>query len=349
MLVGLHGMSRGIFVLAGLLAVTLVLSYLTWTGKDTLARQEGITLVAGSPDDLGGLVWRADESEIELVALEDEHGRFLRVRVTEQVPGQEGFVPREGSEIPEPEEVFEERRVTFTGGSRAHTLTEALVPLIADRRLAGLSAERLETLGFGEDVRGSLNMTVRGTEQAFELGGQTHGGAARYLRLPGEQDVYLLNAGPLRPLERSGRGLMKRELHDFSRSDIESVVVASDGRRAEIVQREGEDGAARPFFADAADPDRRVEQYGNWIGKLLALRVREYVQEDELPEGLEQVASMEFKVAGSKLPVRMELFLLAGDDGEDRWYARSDHTRVLVSLPRQPAESVAADLDAVLP
>ncbi|MFW5878870.1 MAG: DUF4340 domain-containing protein [Myxococcota bacterium] len=242
-----------------------------------------------------------------------------------------------------------EKIVTFTGGLQARRVVEAATPLIATRKLPEVSPERLEAMGL-EGTQSRLELSAGGKTHVFELGGRTYGGGHQYLRRAGTSEVYLIEAGPFRPVEHGARRLMRRDPIGMRRNQIEKVSVESvDGRRVDMVHQGRDSQGPRSFFANADEPDRRVEEYGNWIGKVLALRVFDYVPAEDVPLEMEPVLLLAFEGEGSLGRVEVEIHRLTGEDGEESWYARSDYTRAVVSLPRSAAGSIVADLDGILP
>lgn len=364
-------MSRGVYTLGGLLIVALVLSYISWTHEASAPSAGGVRLADISSDSFEALRWKTPESTVEIEAQSDAHGRWLRVTV--ESPGRNGEAAEaaaedgagEDSEEAEQEPGGEEGedspgsngrdggagsgdRIIFTGGPQARRAVDAVSPLFATRRVEGVTDERLEAMGFVGPER-TLELVERGTSHLFELGGRSYGGGFQYLRRPGERAVYLVEAGPLRPLEHGARRLMQRELIGTRRNDIERLKVQSaEGGELTIVHQRRGSEPGRSFFADSAEPDRPMGQYDNWIGKVLALRAVDYPREEELSGELELVVRLAFQAAGSSRPALVDIFREVGAKHEERWYARSDHARALVSLPGAATSEVIADLGAVM-
>ncbi len=376
-------MNRSVYTLGGLLFVALVLSYLSWTQKPDVSAEGKVRLVDISSDTLERFVWATPEERVEVSALEDAHGDWLRVAVErlparkkplatneEDIaaePGEEGEGGHDESDPGPDQEPGDERETTgeggsssvgngkvgseakviFTGGPQARRLVDAIAPLLATRSLENVGDDRLEAMGF-EGSETSMKIVGRGRTHVFEVGGMTHGDGYRYIRRPEGRDVYLVQAGPLRTLEHGARRLMQRELLDLRRPDIEKVTVRSaDGRIVTMVHRAREGESRRSYFANQEEPDRPMQQYDNWIGSLLSLRATSYLEEDRAPSILEPVAQLAFETEEASQPIGVDLLRGVDEQGEEQWFARTDHTRSLVSLQKSAAEALMGDLDAI--
>jgi hypothetical protein len=84
-----------------------------------------------------------------------------------------------------------------------------------------------------------------------------------------------------------------------------------------------------------------------WLSKVFRLRSRGYVQADEQPTAPETVFTLDL-VGEDKTTTHIEILRGQDPEGETAWYARSDHTRGLVTLHATAASEAAQDLDSVL-
>lgn len=330
-------MRRQVVVLGVLLAGALALSYVSFTHQTVAVpgdRTEVVSVTAAALDavrfvDAGSPAPKADAGvseappprrRVELEARTDALGRWWTVTTTEG-----------------------EKRHVFTGGRSADRLVEELAPLYAYRVLTQVPEEKMEALGVGQGAA-SLELVRGGRTWRFAVGGTTWGAERRYLRPEGTQEVWVVDGGPFRLLEKADATLPERELVGLERRDLARVRVAADGRRVEIVQHHRDDRRSA-YWARSDTPDRKSELFENWINKVYRLRAEDYVAEARRPEGLEPVVSLEFDGDAARVPVEI---LRATKDGQTTWYARSGQTRALVRLRPATAGEVAADVAAVL-
>lgn len=353
---------RQVVTLSVALAVSLVGSYLTWTADDEVA-VEGAPLYSASAADISKLEWRSDKRDVVMEARKDARGDHHWVTVTtrKEVPVQDevaSAVPTDASDADPPEEpeeavgqaeeaaekqtVTEETTKQFLANASAAETWTAFAPLHALRELGAASSMDLSALGFDEPT---ATLVVHRRSGALELvlGGQTYGSKDYYARL-GDK-VYLVDDATVRPLQFADQRLMERSLHPLEEKEIERVSVTDGARGIELVQQNRDD-RAKAFWARSETPDTADDGAATWLGKLMRLRLTEYVDEASLAGPPERVFAV--TITGKGGTWSAELLRVAGEGTQEEWFARSEHNRGLVRVIRSVAADIAADLDGIL-
>ena len=339
-------MNRSLLIYAALLLGSLGWAYQTWTHEDELALAEKVVLLPGSPDELVSVAYRSPELELTLEFREDEAGRYAWGRAEpkgaaleppEPPPVEEGMEPLPPPPVPEPEE--------FKVGKTGDPVIEALAPFVAKRRIEGIADEDLGELGLAEP-ESSLEITRKGKEpKVFELGSNVFGGAGVYLRDPADGAIYLVEARLIRPLQGGARTLPDRDLTGIDERKVERVTLRVGDRQASFTQHNPDDIEAR-FWSVAGQEDENLAANA-WIGKILTLRSSRYVQEGQTPVDLAH--AFDYQVAGQDdTVVTVEVLRNFDDEGQEQFFARSEHTRGLVQLPRAAVSEASANLESVL-
>jgi hypothetical protein len=348
---------KQVALFGGLLAVSLVGSYLTWTAEDTPDVSEGVTVVAGTG--LTEIAWAGEKKDIQVVQDKDDKGAFFRVTFTErkevtkpppapepepepaegeEAEGEEAegeTEETEPEEAPEPEVEIEETTKVFTGNASAEELWEAFTPLRGLRQLSISADTDLASFGL---VEPEATLTLTGGVE-LKVGAEAYGTRDRYVSYQG--NVFLIDDKTLRPLQFANTRLVERRLHGIDEADIETVQVVRGSDTRVLVQKNADD-RAKAYWADRESPDDKDIEAGTWLGKMFKLRAQSYVDTADAPAQLTPVFT--FAVSGDGESWQVEI--LSGDkDGQEAWYARSDFTRSLTQLTRSLAQEAIADLD----
>lgn len=336
-------MNRSLIVYGALLLGSLGWAYQTWTHADELELAEKVVILPGKAEQLTSVVYRGKDVELSIELREDERGRYAWGHAVPQAPAEPPPTPADGSEPPPPPEPEE-----FKVGKAGDPVLEALAPFVAKRRLEGVTEADLEALGLSPEPEATLEITREGKEpKYFELGTQVFGGANVYVRDPGDGAIYLVEAKLLRPLQAGSRTLPDRDLTGIDERKVERVTLRVDDRQATFEQHNPDDVDAR-FWSVAGQAEASPEGAA-WVDKALRLRSTRYVLGDAMPTDLAH--AFDFVVEpedGDPVTVEVLRSLSSDEDGQEQFYARSEHTRALVELPRAAAAEASADLESAL-
>lgn len=333
-------MTRGPWIYAFLLAVSLVWSWRAWT-DDSAAPEDGeaVDIVAGKPEDLTKVVYNSEKHEVTITMMEDDLGRYGWARV----------VPAEGTE-PTPELNPDDppdrtEPVEFKVGGNAQKVLDGLAPFRAKRVLEGVADHQLAELGLDPaEATLTLERGDKGTK-TFDLSSKGFGGVNVYVRDQEAGTIYIVDAKVLSPFQTAQRTLPDRSLHDVEAKSIAAVEVG-DGSRTTTFQQHNPDDRQAAFWAAEGEETANASA-GAWLDKALNLKALEYVQPGEEPDDAGPAFSFTVIAAdGHRVPV--EVLRSVDSEGQEAFYARSPHTRALVKLHRSLAAEAAADLDSAL-
>ncbi|MCA9707315.1 MAG: DUF4340 domain-containing protein [Myxococcales bacterium] len=340
-------MNRSIIVYALLLAGAMGWAYQTWTHEDELALAEKVVILPGKPEQLTSVVYRSEPLELSIELREDARGRYawghtVPKTETETEPEPEPEPDSDGEAPPKPPPPEPEQ---FKLGTAGDALLEQLAPFVAKRRLEGVGDDDLEALGLAEP-EATLEITREGKDtRTFELGGNVFGGANVYVRDPADGAIYLVDAQLIRTLQGATRSLPDRDLTGIDERKVERVTLRVGDRQASFTQHNPDDIEAR-FWSVAGQEDENLAANA-WIGKILTLRSSRYVQEGQTPVDLAH--AFDYQVAGQDdTVVTVEVLRNFDDEGQEQFFARSEHTRGLVQLPRAAVSEASANLESVL-
>jgi hypothetical protein len=332
--------NRASIVYAALLVGSLGWAYQTWTHEDELALSDKVVILPGKPEQLTSVAYHSKDLELTLELRDDEHGRHAWARAVPLTePGQEPPPPPEGQPPPptEPEE--------FKVGKAGDPVLEGLAPFVAKRRLEGVTDADLADLGLAEP-EATLEIVREGKDaKRFELGGNVFGGANVYVRDPDDGTIYLVDAKLIRPLQSGARTLPDRDLTGVDERKAERVTLRVGDRQASFEQHNPDDVDAR-YWSVAGQAEESPEATA-WVDKALRLRSSRYVPASETPTDLAH--AFDFRVEGEDgKAVTVEVVRSFDDEGQEQYFARSEHTRGLVRLPRAAAAEASADLESAL-
>ncbi|MEM6992377.1 MAG: DUF4340 domain-containing protein [Myxococcota bacterium] len=336
-------MNRGVILYAVLLLASMTWAYATWTHEGELDPDEAVIILDGKPETLVSVVYDSEKIDVTLSMYDDELGRYAWAEV---VPKADAEAPEPQPDNPHAPPPPDLSPAAFKVGKSGDKTIEGLAPFTAKRRLEGVAEDQLADLGL-QPAEATLTISREGREpKTYELGGNAFGGVNVYVRDPADGSLYLVDAKLIAPLQAAKRTLVDRTLFPGAQKDVRQVAVTEGVRSVTFVQKNPDDREAR-FWAvegeDSANPTAAA-----WLDKALTLSAAEYLVDSEAPADLAPVFTMTITSAEQKKPVTVSLMRGINADGEDSFFAKSDHTRGLVRLHRSLAAEAAADLDSAL-
>jgi hypothetical protein len=346
---------RQVGILAALLAVVLVATYLSWHAEETdTSTEELVAVYRAAPEDLVKVTWTAEEATTTLERRSDVGGEYIWITVEERVevkpePPEESLDTEEiGPQVmeepppPEPEPQFEVQTGSFKGNQAAQDLWEDFTPLHALRELK--PGADIDGPAFGFDApSATVEVERRSGPLTLAVGGETYGAKDRYVRM--DQKVFLVDDKTLRPLQYAKTRLVDRLLQPLAEREAEQIEVQTLGQTVTFVHKNKDDRAAS-FWAAASSPSEEDVAAATWLGKVMRLRIQAYTPPDEIPTDLESVFT--YAVTGDGQSWTVEILRESGTDVPE-YYAKSGYTRATVQLTQSLASEAVADLDSILP
>ncbi len=322
----------------GILLGCLALAYLTWV-QEPKKPGDKVTVL---PCKKGGILELSYEAKDQTVTFSKKKSRYS---------GESSWwveIARASSEVSPVIEVFK-------ANDRLEAGMDKFCPWKALRSLGKLEAGKQEEFGLTESVE-SLAIEQASGSRRFRLGGATFGPRDRYVADDETGEIFLVAGQGLRDLLRPKSRFMERSLHAFRTKEVARVRLRSGQREKELVQQISEEGKELGW-ADSRSPEEAKVLYRNWIRRLSTLRPTDYVGmpvDGEgggcvAPAGSSQELSLTF-FGPSKEIGFLTLYKGEGtDEKEDAtYYACSEHTEIVVKVPKTQAETLLEDLEDVL-
>ncbi|MBW1877210.1 MAG: DUF4340 domain-containing protein [Deltaproteobacteria bacterium] len=346
---------RQVGILAALLLVALVATYLSWHAEESdTSTKDLVAIYRAAPEDLQKVTWTAEELTTTLERLSDAGGEYIWISVAERVevepePAEDsvdteeiGPQVMEESPPPEPEPQFEVRSGSFKGNQAAEDLWGNFAPLQALRELK--TSGEVDDAAFGFDPPfATVEVLRRSGPLALVVGGETYGAKDRYLRADGK--VFLVDDKTLRPLQYAKTRLVDRVLQPLSEREAEQIEVRAQGQSVAFVHKNKDDRAAS-FWAAVSTPGEEDVAAATWLGKVMRLRIQAFTPPDEIPTDLEPVFT--YVMTGNGESWTVEILREVGTEAP-KYYARSGYSRATVQLTQSIASEAVADLDSILP
>jgi len=339
-------MKRGVMVYGLALLASLFGAYRVWTAPGGEAEAgESVVVLQGAADELERVHYKSSKLDLSIEMRKDELGRYGWVRAEPtEVAAEEPEPDPENPHAPPPPK-DDGTLQEFKAGKSGTAALEGLMPFKAKRVLEGVGEDKLEELGLAP-ADATLEIVRTGREPAvFEIGGNVYGGANVYVRDPASGKVYVVDAKVIRPLQSGKQSLPDRELVGVETKLIASLTVQGGDATATFEQHNPDDPEA-VFWSTAGDSTKN-ETAAGWIDKALRMRSSGYVQAGEEPGQLEPVLVFAVTTTDRKT-IRVEVMRGYDENGEELWFAKSEHTRGLVKLQKALAGEVSADLGSVL-
>lgn len=292
-------MPRGIFILAGLLAGSLLWAYLL------------VNPIGGGASSSTVGVWRVDLRKVvrliyrngpATVTLEPRwrEGRespFVWVRSENRpaIPADKG---RRGA-----------RETVFKGNSTAEKLLSQFATLEAKRAVGALETLQAEDFGLpaGEHT---LRLELAGQSEplTLELGGTTYGNLMRYVHAPGDGKVYLFHESRFGRLARARATLFDRELFPVSPVAAKRLKIRRAGAEKDLWRLGGE---RENQWGESPDDVEGNPDLAAFVNALRNLKSVAYFAEGDAPALGETTPDMEimlFYAEGGAQPAWLKLY-----------------------------------------
>lgn len=369
---------KQVAVLATLLAISMVGSYIVWTddSPDVTTTGDEVMVYSANPADVTTLAWKSETVDIVLERKSDTKGEYTWVTTTERkekkakkppkshgeegeegeegvpegieaptddVPPGDGAEPgAEGAEGEEPE-ADEPAEVivttmSFRGNKQAEEMWDSFAPLMALRELKPEDATQ-EFFGFDEPD-GTVEVTRKGQLQSIIVGGETFGGRDKYVKT-GDR-IFLLDDQAIRPLQFGKTRLLERNLQPLGEPETASVTITSPAGEKTFVQQNRDD-RAQAKWTTQEDPETE-HTVGTWLGKVYKMRAKTYVLEADIEGTLEVAFTYELKGDTESWPVQ----ILKDDKTPANYYAKPTYLRGVVELTRSLASDAVEDLEQIM-
>jgi hypothetical protein len=322
----------------GILLASLALAYLTWVEKPKTPG-ETVTVLPCKKGEVLELTYEAKDQTVTFSKQKSRHSGESSWWVE---------IARAASEAPPVIEAFK-------ANDRLQAEIDKFCPWEALRSLGKLEAGKQEEFGLTESVESLIIQRATGP-RAFRLGATTFGPKDRYVVDDETSEAFLVAGQGLRDLLRPKSRFMERSLHAFQTKEIARVRLRAGQREKELVQQISED-AKEQGWADSRSPKEPKVLFRNWIRRLSTLRPTDYVgmPADEegggcvAPAGSSQELSLTF-FSPSKEIGFLTLYKGEGTDekGDATYYACSEHSEIVVMVPKTQAEALLKDLEDVL-
>lgn len=343
-------MKRQIIVYGTLLALALGGAYHVWTNPTDADIGENVVVLAGDKDELERVHYKSSKLDLRIDMKSDDLGRYGWVRAEPLSAADADPEPDPQAEDGAPDNPHAPKQddgavAEFKAGKAGAAALDGLMPFKAKRQLDGITDEKLAELGLAEP-EATLEIVRAGREPAvYEIGGNVYGGANVYVRETATGKVYVVDAKVIRPLQSGKQTLPDREIVGVETKAITALEVSGGEASAQFEQHNPDDPEA--VYWSTAGGTTKNETAAAWIDKALRMRASGYVQSDENPGQLEDVFSFKVTTNDRKV-ITVKVQRGYDENGEDQWYAQSEHTRGLVKLQRGLAGEVSTDLANVL-
>jgi hypothetical protein len=244
----------------------------------------------------------------------------------------------------------------FVANQTAQELFDKLKQLPAARVLGKLGQEKLDEFGLSESDT-SFTIVSGSTTRRFRVGDRTYGNLDYYLQDTADERVFVVRQDLVDQVKNARSRLYTANLHDFTLADVEHVVISQGEQSLTLWQHDREKSGAA-YWTSEKNPESKQgdDSYRNWIGKVDALRVKEYSLPSDKPADLNPIARVDYFDGAKKLGF-VTLFETGSapilgkptpNEGGKTYYAESEHTRVPVEIYRSRAEEVGKGLSTVL-
>jgi hypothetical protein len=320
-------MPRGILILAGLLAGSLLWAYLLVNPIGDGASSSTVSVWQVDLRKVARLIYRNGPTTVTLEPRWQE-GRetpFVWVR-TESGPAKPAAKRKRGA-----------RKSVFKGNSAAEKLLNQFASLEAKRAVGALEGLQAEDFGLSAGEH-SLQLELAGQTEplTLELGGTTYGNLMRYVHAPGDGKVYLFHESRFGRLARARATLFDRELFPVSPVAAKRLKISGAGAEKDLWRLAGERDNQ---WGDGPDDVEGNPDMAAFVNALKNLKSAAYFAEGAAPELDETDPDMEitlFHAQGGARPAWLRLYRRS----ESETLAQASFSGGVVKVSRRLAKSV---------
>ncbi len=323
-----------------ILLASLALAYFTWEQKPKKPGEK-VPLLTCSKGDIVRITYTAEDQTVTVSKKKSPYSGasawWVEVVRSGKDPAAEGSST---SEI-------------FKANDRLQATIDKFCPWKALRSLGKLEEGKREEFGLTESAETLLIERSAGP-RTFRLGDATFGPKDRYAADDLTGEVYLVAGQGLRDLKRSKTRFMERSLHAFKTKDVARIRLRAGDKEKELVRHASEDGKEQGW-ADSGSPEDAKVLYRNWVRRLSTLRPTDFMDSPAdgegcvAPPGSSQELSLTFFGPTKEIGF-LTLYRGEGKDEKEEatYYACSEHTEIVVKVPKTQAETILKDLEDLL-
>ena len=351
---------RQVVVLGGLLAVSLVGSYLTWTAPESSQSDDDtVALYQAAADDLQAIAWVTEDLTVRVERKSDAAGPYTWVTVTEiqestftpaveedesdddtdsteeigpDAPEEGDTDPVDETPPPEPEVTRTETVTAFLGNDTSDEIWTTFAPLYALRKLDSSASKA----AFGlEEPSGTLEVVRRSGPLELQLGGESYGTKDQYVGF--KDAVYLIDTQKLRSLRFGKSRLVQRLVMPVAKKDAVALsITLPSGQTGTWTQQNAAD-VANAFWSNSDTPETANDTATSWSEKFFRMRVQSYEAEADLSAMKESFTA---QVKGPDASWTIKVL----ENSEGDFYALSSFNRAPVLLTKTLAAEAAGDV-----
>lgn len=314
----------------GLAVVAVGLATWAWLSPTGRADDADVMVLAGKPDDVREVRWVDADSEVTVSRAAD---KGVQVAVTsKKALASTATASNAATPVAAPA-----RTRTYPGTDAARELTSKLVPFHASRDLGPVAADKAGAFGFS-GTPAKLTVSFGERAETLEVGGTSFGGGSTYVRAGGR--VYLVKSTTFNDLKSGANGLTERALVVVPREKVERVVMREGGKSREVVQRFADD-RAKSYYADPAEPDKRLPEVTNWLERLMRTRMVDFAEQK--PQGEPQLV---VELEGDRKPLGAVKVWAPGEAAMA--IVEATAFQGAVTIPKATAETLLKDVESVI-
>jgi hypothetical protein len=331
----------------GLLLGCLALAYHTWV-REPKTPGDRVDMLRCKPGDIRKVTYATRDRTVTIAKKKSptagESSWWVEITRIPKAETQEG-IPSASAGTP----VIE----VFKANPRLQGGLDILCPWKALRSLGKPGEDKRKDFGLIEPDE-TLRMELASGTRTFRIGATTFGPRDRYVADDETGEVFVVAGQSLRDLLNPKSRFMERSLHPFKDKEVARIKVRSGRRERELVHLLSEQGKELGW-ADSRSPEETNDLYRNWVRKLFTLRPTGYVRPPEgegdrgcvappdCTEELNLILYSEKKEIGF-----LKVYKGTDETGETAYYACSEHTEMVVKVPKTQAETLLEDMEDVL-
>ena len=327
-------MSRGIFLLAGLLAASLIWAYLLVNPFGDGASTSTVPVWKVQPREIARLIYRKGANKI-IFEPAWEAGRDKPF-----IWAQSESKPRPPKQLSKaPAAVAGETKVeTFKANAKAEKILRKFSNLEAKRGVGELANLNAEEFGL-PSLSHTLRLEFKGGREplVLELGNSTYGNRMRYASVSGGGRIYLFFENSFSELERGRSVLFDRELFPISPVYADRLSIHVGQKSMDMWRFEGQTNKGIWVY-ERGDAEGRPElmEFVNVLKNLKVLAYQERGDDPLLEASTPELEVRLYHAAAGEEPASLKLYRR----GTGKFVARSSYSRATVRVGSRITRSV---------
>ena len=314
-----------IYVYGATMVLSLGIAFYQWNKPPSTISGEEVVVLYGEEHAIELLTWDSEKDSVEISRKKDDRGEYLWATYTDK-------------------KKEKDQTTSFKVGKDGEKLFDNFSPMIAIRQLENVAQEKMEEIGLNEP-KTTITLTRKGEKSTFSVGSEAYGTKDVYIQHTKNNNIFLLDDAKIRALKFGRTRLPDQRLWELKSENITKLTLSVSFERESksfVIEHKNWQDRQKATWIRQDQPDADNKQLTNWITKFLRTKSKSYASGID-----EKTLTLAFSMKLEAENTPSDEVFIYHDAEKKNWYAKSGHSRGLVTLIKQVISGLHSDMPSL--